>query len=161
MVFLILECYPLTFQIFQVYLKVVAVAFICYLQFYLLRHHDGEGHEPQEPKSPFNLVATLHRNEDGVVTLSKEEEERLQKSFYLGDTKSRDDLVEMNQGQPKSRHVSMLSDDEEDTTWIDLSTIGSIFDHEGSSIFLRFGTLSMCISSTSVQVFHLTICSLE
>lgn len=125
------------FQIFQIYLHVVAIAFLCYLQFYLLRHHDNEDHHANEPQSPFDLVATLHRNEDGLVTLSNKNEAK--PTFYFGESNNR--ALESSRQQSEAKIGSQA--EEEETTWIDLSTIGGIFDHEGSSLFLRFGTLSM------------------
>lgn len=63
-------------------------------------------------------------------------------SYFLEEKNDKKDL------KRSSTEGSISGEDEEEVAWLDLSTIGNIFDHEGSSLFLRFGTLSEHIVMT-------------
>lgn len=41
--------------------------------------------------------------------------------------------------------LSDSDEEEEGEVWIDLSKLGNVFSHEGSSLYLRLGELSECI----------------
>ena len=152
-------CCVFIVQIFHLYITIGSIVFLCYVQFYILRQPHDHGHH--DKASPFNLVATLKSGEDGVLTLhggGNQESPPAPRStvnvlqtptFYLDDneTNLNGSNVLRQQNGPVAGRVNRISStsssrfsDEEDT-WIDLSTIGSVFDHEGSSLFLRFGTL--------------------
>ena len=111
----------------------MATAFIIYLQVYLLRWKPPAVVVPPNMNRRKSLAITATAGGGLVIT---------EEDLPLNNT-----VPSLSAGVDSGRRDSLSSsfysvEEEEKTQWVDLSTVGSIFDHAGSSFYLRLGVVS-------------------